>query len=377
MRMARKNGAGWGGGRIGRPFAVAVLAAAFFVAPAFLPVGSSPEGAGLFAGKTLRCAWCGAKITGRYIKAGGKVYCSRACFEASLPKCEICGKPAKITTSDGKHYCSKECLAKTWPVCSFCGKRSSKGVWRGWDRRFLCAKCAKLPRCFACGMPGVFKLPDGRLLCRDCAKTAVLKREDMLAVAEATRQLMRVKLGLSTDHDVQYAMVDEKTLKKVSAGYGGGRELGVFRFEALIERTVVKRKDDGGKETSDSNERIKSRKYEILFLSGIPLAKLREVAGHELAHDWMEENYPHIRDVKLKEGWAEYVASQVNRLYGQERMNIRMERNKNPIYGDGYRYVKGIVEKGGIKALLEVFRKADEEGRRLEAAEKKRKDAER
>jgi hypothetical protein len=215
-------------------------------------------------------------------------------------------------------------------------------------------------------MPGVARLPDGRLLCRDCAKTAVLKRSDMLAIVGEVRKLMRDKLGLSTAHGIAYGMVDAKGLAAETTGGGNNRELGLFRFALVTEKTTTK-KTLGGKEIATrTKERVKSRKYSIFFLSGIPLSKLREVAGHELAHDWMQEKYPHIADLKLKEGWAEFVASKINELYGQGKMNVKMERNPDKIYGDGYRYVKAIVEKGGIEALIKVFEKAEAEGRKAE-----------
>jgi hypothetical protein len=87
----------------------------------------------------------------------------------------------------------------------------------------------------------------------------------------------------------------------------------------------------------------------VYVLYGLPRKKLIEVCGHELAHDWMQENYPKTQDSKLKEGWAEYIATRINELYDQAEMNKRMEENKDPVYGDGYRMVRDFIKQNGIK----------------------------
>ena len=341
-----------------------LTAAAFFAGP--LPSPNSVVGTEARADPILRCAVCGRKIRGKYIKYKGKVYCSRKCYESVLPKCVICGKPATITTPDGKHYCSKECLSKTWPVCAACGRRSPKGVRRGWDHKFICEKCAKKPKCFACGMPGVVRLADGRVLCAKCANVAVMKAERATEVAEEVRKLMCEKLSLSTTHTIKYHVVSQDELRGKTDKHGAGRELGLFSCAFKIERTTVKRMISGVEVSSTTKREVKERHYDIYFLYGTPLWKLREVAGHELGHDWMEERYPHIHDLKLKEGWAEFVASRINILYKQERLNKRLEMNPDPIYGDGYRYVKKAFDQGGMKALLAIFKAADAEGAKAE-----------
>jgi hypothetical protein len=67
----------------------------------------------------------------------------------------------------------------------------------------------------------------------------------------------------------------------------------------------------------------------------------------------MQMNYKNITDLKIKEGWAEYVASRVNSLYGRDYMNRRREENPSDIYGGGYRYISNMAKNGN--AVLEAF----------------------
>ena len=221
---------------------------------------------------------------------------------------------------------------------------------------FLCKVCAVKPKCFACYMPadgGTFK--DGRRICKKCNKTAIMEKAKAEQVVKKVRKVMREKLAIFTDHDIKYHIVGKKQLKKhVAHDNEGGTELGLYRFEKVVEKTTTK-KSFLGKTTTTTEEKIRSKTHSIYFLYGIPEKKFIEVAAHELAHDWMQEYYPNIDDIKIKEGWAEFVASKVNSIYGQSDMNQRMEVNKNKIYGDGYRMIKEYIRKYKIDGLLDMF----------------------
>ena len=42
-------------------------------------------------------------------------------------------------------------------------------------------------------------------------------------------------------------------------------------------------------------------------------------------------------------------------------MNKRMEENKDPVYGDGYRMVKDFVKQNGVKNIGQLFRQHEGE----------------
>ena len=310
----------------------------------------------LNAAKPIYCSECGRRITGKYIKANNQYYCSKSCFEKTLPKCSVCGKPARIKRGDGKYFCSNECMKKTWPICSCCHQHSKDGIKRGYKKIFLCKKCAAKPKCFACYMPADHeKLSDGRFICKKCFKTAVMTQEKAEKLTKQVRKDMRDKLAIFTDHEIVYKLVGKDELKKHLQHKNGDTELGLFRFEQTVETTTTTKALPGGETTKIKSE-VKSKTYTIYFLFGIPENKFIEVAAHELAHDWMQEYYPNITDMKTKEGWAEFVASLVNKSYGRPEMNERMEKNRNKIYGDGYRMIKEYTQKHKIDGLLDLFK---------------------
>ena len=199
------------------------------------------------------------------------------------------------------------------------------------------------------------KLSDGRFICNNCFKTAVMTHDKAEKLANQVRKYMRDKLAIFTDHRIAYKLVGKDELQKNVQNHNGGTELGLFRFAQTVETTTTTKTFHGEKTTKKKSE-VKSETYTIYFLFGIPENKFIEVAAHELAHDWMQEYYPNITDLKTKEGWAEFVASLVNKSYGRPEMNERMEKNRNKIYGDGYRMIKEYTKKHKIDGLLDLFK---------------------
>ncbi|HPN84922.1 MAG TPA: hypothetical protein PK821_06255, partial [Victivallales bacterium] len=111
-----------------------------------------------------------------------------------------------------------------------------------------------------------------------------------------------------------------------------------YQFIKETEKTTTVK---GAQKTETIDMKMK---YKIYMLSNMSRRKFIEVSAHELAHDWMQANYPDIDDLAVKEGWAQYVAWQINSIYGHGGLNNLLEANKDPIYGDGFRMIKEIAD---------------------------------
>jgi hypothetical protein len=294
----------------------------------------------------------------------GRIFCSERCFQASLPTCSVCGKILSaqgFQSKDGKHlYCSEKCLSTTWPACSMCGKRVREGVnvSGAGGMRFFCRICASKPKCFCCDMPAdCIRLDDGRHICPECAKTSVMEEAEMLMIAKEVRKKMKEKLDVYSDHNITFKFTDINELSKKTPVKQEGMELGLYLFEEITEKTVTTRGSLIGKTVTKTEDDRVTKRYTIHLLYGMTRNKLIEVLAHELAHDCMQLNYRNITDIKIKEGWAEYVATRVNSLYGRDYMNRRIEENPSDIYGGGYRFISSIAKKGDaeLNAFLEKY----------------------
>lgn len=275
----------------------------------------------------LRCVECKREISGRYFTANGKAYCSEACIQ------------------------------KTWPKCSLCGKPFRSGVQMSEDpAKVFCAECAAKPQCFSCQLPAdCRKLDDGREICPQCFSRAIFELGTAREIFDEVRRRLRDELKLGTDRKIYFQLTSLPELEKRSkeSGVNQGIELGLFyhNFTEVTRTTTFALPWKKPKtEIIRTNER-----FAIYVLYGLPKEKLIEVCAHELAHDWMQDNYPGIKDMKIREGWAEYVATKANRLFGNENLNRRIERNPDPVYGDGYRAIAQYVADHGENGLYKYF----------------------
>ncbi|MFA6716850.1 MAG: hypothetical protein WCS27_15835 [Victivallaceae bacterium] len=313
------------------------------------------------AAATLRCSVCGKKIKGRYLKADGKVFCSQKCFDQTKPICAVCGKRCTkgAYKKDDKYYCSKKCLETTLPKCALCGKPFRQGIVIKTPEgdKVYCEHCGALPKCFVCGLPaasGTY-LKDGRFLGANCGKTAIFSEDEAKKLFDEIRSRIAKDLNWSTKHRIHLRLVDLNTLKKASANYEPGMEMGLYKYTYTVKTKTEKTYSllKGHQEKTEVKKT--NNRYSILILNGLPEWKFVEVCAHELGHDWMQENYPKIKDLKVKEGWAEYFASRVNEIYGREYLNKRMESNPSKIYGDGYRFIRDYVKRYGMHGLMRHF----------------------
>lgn len=286
------------------------------------------------AAMALDCSQCGRTVTGKYLTSKGQTFCSEACYEKTLPKCALCGKHFRegmqITEDPARVYC-KECAAK--------------------------------PYCFNCRLPNdCEKLADGRNICRDCRTRAVFDPARAKAVFDRVRERMRRDLEIGTGRTIHFFLTDLPNLEKLGKNENTpGQELGLYSY-TFTEVTTSEKKFPWSKPKEST--KITNERFAVYALDGMTEDKLIEVCAHELAHDWMQKNYPRIRDLKVREGFAEYIAYRVNLLYGHDYLNPRMEKNPDPVYGDGYRQIAAYARLHGFDGLLRYFTELDKAANR-------------
>ena len=295
---------------------------------------------GLFAAKrnVMTCDWCGKKISSDapFLRSEDKNFCNEKCFDAYveslLPVCDVCGKRFRNGfTSEGKNYCSKACLETSFHECCHCHRREPKGYIIG-DDLFLCEYCRELPACASCMMPldkFAKDLGDGRSLCRDCARDGIFTVSEMDSTMNSLRKQLSDMFKMRTDHTIQYELCNRTELKKESTS-DGEHELGLFIFNrhtlTFFSHTIRSRDE-----------------FRILILSGLPPDYFRGVGAHELAHDWMQENLPHIDEPQIREGFAEFVSWAYAKEKKLDRVSWRIEQNTDEVYGDGFRKVRDMM----------------------------------
>ena len=109
-----------------------------------------------------------------------------------------------------------------------------------------------------------------------------------------------------------------------------------------------------GRKVSEKEEKT-SELFNIYVLNGLPRERMEYVMAHELGHDWLVTHFPGIRDMQVKEGFAEYVGWLYNKLHNRDYLNKRIEANTDPVYGQGFRMIKDIADKKGFDGLKQFL----------------------
>ena len=160
---------------------------------------------------------------------------------------------------------------------------------------------------------------------------------------------MRFSLGIVTKHPIRLTLTDPVSLHKLSgAGTGQLVEQGLFRYNVDVERVTTR--DYLGRKTGETLYK-RNETVEIFVLDHLPKTRMEHVMAHELAHDWMTAFYPGIREDWIKEGFAEYIAWRYNRYKKRNKLNIRVENNTDPVYGEGFRRIRKIAQNRGFAGL--------------------------
>lgn len=318
---------------------------------------------------TIKCVVCNKNIRGEYTVLNGQACCSKKCVNKLLPKCSVCHKSAsKWTVFNNAIFCSQKCLDKVLPKCASCNSPCRESYITYKDNIYCSEGCVDQARphcmlcnialrdeyyttftadgdfyyctqcqtniCNACTKPtrSYTKLPDGRIQCTDkeCLKSLVTTKEEAERIFTSVRIKLAKEFGYKLDHDIPVHLVSLDKLEDISDNAS-------LHTHGLIRNYANKK-----------GEVVSS---EIYLVSGYPKEDLADTCAHELAHDDMARRYQYIKELKIVEGYAEYIAYCYNSLYRREYLNRRKVHNIDPIYGDGFREIKNLAENYGEDAL--------------------------
>jgi hypothetical protein len=196
-----------------------------------------------------------------------------------------------------------------------------------------CTYCRRLVP----GLPS-FENPhfrDGRTACDRCNSTAVRKEDEASGLFREVRTKIARYGFVFPDREIPVHLATASSLESMMMRKGVN---GVTHF------TTVRR--FGDQKTED---------VQVHILEGLPNFKFIEVAAHELCHAWIRLNDNHGLDETFEEGSCQALAAMV--LAGEkspeaERAITDIERNMDPVYGDGYRLAKQYIADAGVGGWL-------------------------
>ncbi|HEX2961045.1 MAG TPA: protein DA1 [Ignavibacteriales bacterium] len=329
------------------------------------------------------CNYCGKKITGRYIEAGGEYF---------HPRHFLCARCGKVITDsfaekDGKFF-HPDCYAvKEGLVCDYCSKiiRGEYVTSEGKKYHPSCYENYVLPKCSVCGKPldgeytidpygnkyhsyhshelsrcdncsriisnkttgGGREYSDGRTICNLCYKEAVFDNSRINALMGKVMQRLK-SLGLSfNERTISIRGVDRRELKKAAGSRYDGNMKGICNTSSRTEYI--------NQRASKSTKR-----HEIFVLNGVPALNIESVIAHELMHVWLNDNTKDDHPDFLREGSCNYISylylRSVSGSKARELMK-QLEDDDDDTYGKGFLKVKSEFGDRSLNQLLSYLKR--------------------
>ena len=252
-----------------------------------------------------------------FVKHRGRPYHERCYLERFAPRCDVCGASIRgpyVTTTTGETFCEHH--KGEIPECSSCGRLASDRLTGGFVR-----------------------YQDGRVICNLCRPAAVDRElEGQRLLSDVRRALAKEGLTLGKVK-VPLRLVDQDELNRRVKRRRSKTPAGMVRSQL----------------TTQGDKVVERKVVEILALRGLPRDHLAAVLAHEVGHAWLLLNdYPKLPP-KVEEGICElfsYLWLKGQPGEGAARRILLLEKNRDRVYGVGFRAVRRALRQRSVKRLL-------------------------
>ena len=289
------------------------------------------------------CKKCGQPIAGSYLTALG------ATWHPEHFTCKACGLPIKNTqfhVYDQAPY-HKACYeSEIAPHCVYCG-RALVGEYLidSWSQKFCKEHEQSYPHCSFCGRlvpPGDREQRGERVRCAVCRSTAIETAED----AKVPFQELKQWVGRQGLHYNNLPLSLELCSAEKLASYLKSRSqsdsLGATMSTTYLQNGQIVRSEVRG----------------VALLLGLSAILFRGVTIHELGHVWLVVHGIHELPAWAEEGFCELLSYRYYQELNtpESRYHAQaIERNKDRVYGDGFRRVSALADRYGFSRLLEIL----------------------
>ena len=298
--------------------------------------------------KGLRCAWCGELLGDRWQEYNNKKY-HPDCYRLHVQSyCGVCGRPIEgkyYEDENGKYHesCYKNYILDKCCVCGL--PLEGKYIVDPWgNKAHATHKGKKTITCDSCSIiisnetsNGGYKYSDGRHICGYCRATAVDDNGTAQLLLKKVLKSLSSKGMKNIPKNIPIDLVNRKELNKLSGSWHSSNTKGFTKTKNLLMNNI---------KTSSS--------YNIYILHGLPELEFKGTLAHELLHVWINEH-----DVELShkntEGFCNLGSALIYESEGGKFSEIllnNLDKDPDPVYGDGYRDMKEILEKYGWKGLI-------------------------
>lgn len=299
----------------------------------------------------LNCAHCHKPLGASWLTLDGKKL-HEACYQAHYQEhCGVCG--GELTGSfsrdaEGKAYHSSCYAENKASRCDGCGQplvgQFLQDLWghklhphHGGLPTLQCHVCARLISQKT--SQGGVQYGDGRVVCGICQISEITTPEQIEQARGLVLQQLKTVGFEYIPNYLAVSLADQRTLQQ---RLGVGRQTNSHGFTKTLIR--------------DMPGQGKIQEHSIFILYGLPRLQFMGVLAHELLHVWLNERQ--LNDVwgeKEIEGFCNLATALVYQNDGTPLAGVlmqRLEKDPNPVYGEGYRKMAAKLQKLGWAGLI-------------------------
>lgn len=298
--------------------------------------------------KSPVCKQCGQPIWDNYVNALG------ATWHPEHFVCAYCGKPitdSSFTVQDGKPYhvaCYQDHIV---PKCVYCGRPLlGEYLVDGWGNKFHKEHQSQYPHCAYCGRLVLPRQQEHgaraseQVRCPVCRAAAIETSEEAQPLFDKLKRWVGSQGLRYNNLRLSLELVGRPKLAQYLSVRNEVHSLGVtmsttYSTNGQVTHTVVDR---------------------VAVLQGMPSLLFQGVTMHELGHVWL--TVQSIQDLPqwAEEGFCELLShrylSGINTQEGQY-YSQRIEKNTDPVYGEGFRRIKAIADRVGFQRFIEQLQR--------------------
>lgn len=292
------------------------------------------------------CKQCRQPIWGSYLTALG------ATWHPEHFLCAACHKPmgnTRFQLYEGAPYHPECYRQRVAPRCAYCGKPlTSEYLVDYWGTKFCKEHKGQFLTCSFCGRlvpPQQQENPvrnDGSVRCPICRESAIETISQAQPIFSQLIHWVNSQGLIYNNLHLSLELCDRPRLAELLKGRAGADSLGVTMSTTHTQNWQVVRTEVNG----------------VAVLEGLPSMLFQGITIHELGHVWLI-----VHGVKGLPSWAEegFCELMTYRYYTQldtpeSRYHAEgIERNPNPVYGDGFRRVREIAGAMGFQRFVETL----------------------
>lgn len=293
------------------------------------------------------CKYCGQPVRGEYIVA------LEATWHPEHFLCAGCSQPlgqGNYLLGQGKPY-HQACYATYQaPRCVYCQKPlMGRYLIDAWGDKFCPEHQEQYPRCSFCSrlIPPNQQTPGWQdynsLRCSVCRSTAIETAEQAQPLFNQLKQWIGQQGFRFNQLPLRLELCGRAKLMTLFQGRSESHPLGITLSSMHMQNGFVR----------------ENRVEGVAVLQGMPALLFAGVVLHELGHVWLTVHG--IRNLPLwaEEGFCQLLSHRYYAGLGTPEACYHvesLERETDPIYGDGFRHVHALSERIGFAHFVETLR---------------------